>query len=146
MTGAPKRTSTRAVGPSAIQTPDDLDAMAFVARWERRLACYRELPAHIDGATVTQLVLDEFATLQRARAGHALTLAEAAAETGMSSSHLGRLVRDAHVPNAGRKNRPRIRREDLPAPTRRSASHGETSSRTYDPEADAAALRRSARA
>jgi hypothetical protein len=43
-----------------------------------------------------------------------LNLQEAAAESGYSAEHLGRLVREAKLPNAGRPNAPRIRRCDLP--------------------------------
>jgi len=44
----------------------------------------------------------------------ALTLEEAADESGYSSEHLGRLVREGVIPNAGRRRAPRIQRRDLP--------------------------------
>ena len=44
----------------------------------------------------------------------ALTLAQAALESGYSASHLGRLVRSDTIPNVGGPNAPRIRRKDLP--------------------------------
>jgi len=43
-----------------------------------------------------------------------LTLREAARESGFSADHLGRLVREGRIPNAGRAHAPRIRRADLP--------------------------------
>ncbi|MBM4185150.1 MAG: hypothetical protein FJ207_13190 [Gemmatimonadetes bacterium] len=43
-----------------------------------------------------------------------LDLQEAARESGYSSDHLGRLVRDGKIPNAGRRHAPKIRRGDLP--------------------------------
>jgi len=43
-----------------------------------------------------------------------LTLQEAGKESGYSAGHLGRLVREGQVPNAGRPGSPRIRRSDLP--------------------------------
>lgn len=43
-----------------------------------------------------------------------LTLGQAAAESGYSSDHLGRLVKDGTVPSVGKKGAPRIRRADLP--------------------------------
>jgi hypothetical protein len=43
-----------------------------------------------------------------------LTLAQAEAESGYSSDHLGRKVRDGAIPNAGRPRAPRILRRDLP--------------------------------
>ncbi|MDE2782551.1 MAG: hypothetical protein OXK77_06320, partial [Gemmatimonadota bacterium] len=39
---------------------------------------------------------------------------EAARESGYSADHLGRLVRDGRIPNAGRPGAPRIARTDLP--------------------------------
>lgn len=50
----------------------------------------------------------------RAEGDLALTLAEAAAESGYSPDHLGRLVREGKIPNAGRPGAPRIARRDLP--------------------------------
>jgi hypothetical protein len=43
-----------------------------------------------------------------------LTLEQAAVESGYSADHLGRLIRQRRIPNAGRKNAPRIVRSDLP--------------------------------
>ncbi len=44
----------------------------------------------------------------------ALTLRQAAEESGYSADHLGRLIRDGKIPNAGRPGAPRIARGDLP--------------------------------
>ena len=43
-----------------------------------------------------------------------LSLVEAASESGYSADHLGRLVRDGKIPNAGRPGAPRIARMHLP--------------------------------
>lgn len=43
-----------------------------------------------------------------------LNLQEAAAVSGYDADHLGRLVREGAIPNAGRKFAPAIRRGDLP--------------------------------
>ena len=43
-----------------------------------------------------------------------LTLHEAAQLSGYSADHLGRLVREGKIPDAGRKGAPRIARRDLP--------------------------------
>jgi hypothetical protein len=43
-----------------------------------------------------------------------LTLSEAAMECKYSRAHLGRLVRDGKIPNAGKPNAPRVLRKDLP--------------------------------
>ena len=44
----------------------------------------------------------------------ALNLTQAAQESGYSREHLGRMVRDEKLPNAGRPSGPKIRRRDLP--------------------------------
>ena len=46
-----------------------------------------------------------------------LTLADAARESGYSTDHLGRLVRDGKIPNAGRPGAPEIARRHLPRKT-----------------------------
>ena len=46
-----------------------------------------------------------------------LTLTDAARESGYSADHLGRLVRDGKIPNAGRPGAPRIARRHLPRKT-----------------------------
>jgi len=43
-----------------------------------------------------------------------LTLRDAAKLTGYSVDHIGRLVRNGEVPNAGRPRSPRVRKGDLP--------------------------------
>jgi hypothetical protein len=43
-----------------------------------------------------------------------LTLESAAHESGLSYSTLQKRVASGEIPNAGRKNRPRIQRKDLP--------------------------------
>ena len=47
-----------------------------------------------------------------------LTLTDAARETGYSTGHLGRLVRDGKIPNAGRPGAPRIALKHLPRKAR----------------------------
>jgi len=44
-----------------------------------------------------------------------VSLVDAAAESGYSADHLGRLVRAGTIPTAGLPNAPRIRRCDLPS-------------------------------
>ena len=47
----------------------------------------------------------------------ALTLKEAAAESGYTPDHLGRLIREGRLPKIGAPGSPRIRRADLPRKT-----------------------------
>jgi len=53
---------------------------------------------------------DAFRSIEEER----LTLAEAAETSGYSADHLGRLIREGKLPNAGRKGSPRIMRGELP--------------------------------
>lgn len=67
----------------------------------------------------------------REHSSEALTLQRAAAESGYSIDHLGRLLRANELPNGGTKGHPRIRRSDLP---RRVAAPQKG---RYDPDTDA---------
>lgn len=79
---------------------------------------------------------DELETALRSAAEPLLTLQQAAAVSGYSIDHLGRLVREGVVPNHGRKGSPRVRASELPR--RPIASRAQD---TYDANADARALR-----
>ena len=56
-------------------------------------------------------LIDEFEKRDR----EALSLQQAARESDYSASHLGRLVSQGKIPNAGRPGAPRIARGDLPS-------------------------------
>jgi len=55
-----------------------------------------------------------------------LQLEQAAEESGYSPGHLGRLVRDRTIPNAGHANCPRIKRRDRPRKPGHIDSHCQT--------------------
>jgi hypothetical protein len=57
---------------------------------------------------------DELRDAVRDHEMEALTVDEAAEESGFSAGHLRRLVQRGKLPNAGAKGSPRIRRRDLP--------------------------------
>ena len=96
---------------------------ALLEDWRRRAGTIRqyggEAPARALEACATELE----AALGR-RATTFLTLKEAARATGYSAGHLGRLVRDGRIPNAGRPGAPRIAFEDLPRKARGAGSPG----------------------
>ncbi len=69
-------------------------------------------------ALMTESFADELETALAEYDQATLTLKEAAAESGYSADHLGKLIRDGKLPNAGRRNAPRLRRQDLPAKLR----------------------------
>lgn len=73
----------------------------------RDLALESVALAYEDAARMIEEALDS-------AQNEALTLQAAAEESGYSSDHLGRLVREGKIPNAGRPNAPRIKRGDLP--------------------------------
>lgn len=68
---------------------------------------------------------------------HVVTLEQAATVSGYTADHLARLLRTGRIPNAGRRNAPRIRVGDLPSKQR---SVARATSGTYDPDADARSL------
>jgi hypothetical protein len=82
-------------------------------RWAKRRDEWRRLGVYVDGGTLCDEILADLEALD-ASGETLLTLVDAAAESGYSADHLGRLVRDGVIPNAGRANAPKIRRRDLP--------------------------------
>jgi hypothetical protein len=108
-------------------------------RWRIRRDELRRLHALADGATLCDELLVELDQLAADTTNELLSLHKAATESGYSADHLGRLVREGKLANAGRVNSPRIRRGDLPFKARHSvASDAE---RSYDPDTDARSLR-----
>lgn len=65
-------------------------------------------------AIVLETCADELEATLRLRDETTLTLTDAARESGYTREHLGRLVRDGKIPNAGRPGAPRIARRHLP--------------------------------
>jgi len=63
---------------------------------------------------VLERCADELEATVRDRDETTLTLTDAARESGYTREHLGRLVRDGKIPNAGRPGAPRIARRHLP--------------------------------
>lgn len=86
----------------------------FAAKWAAEAELLSRRRAQVDGAALLREVLADFAAVTRADAEEVLNLREAARESGFSADHLGQLVREGKIPNAGRARSPRIRRRDLP--------------------------------
>ena len=105
---------------------------ALVDNWRRRAGTIRqyggEAPAQALEACATEL---EAAVRRKDRT--VLTLNEAAMATGYSASHLGRLVRDGTIPNAGRPGAPRIALRHLPRKARGAGSPGTRPALAGDP-------------
>jgi hypothetical protein len=111
---------------------------AFRERWLTRRDELRRLHALVDGATLCDELLAELDRLGDDAANELLSLQRAAAESGYSADHLGRLLRDGKLANAGRVNSPRIRRGDLPIKARHALAPD--AERSYDLDADARSL------
>ncbi len=112
--------------------------VALRERWIARRDELRRFHALVDGAVLCDELLAELDTLADESASELLSLKRAALESGYSVDHLGRLIREGRLRNAGRPNAPRIRRADLPAKARHAVASCTDSS--YDPYADARSL------
>lgn len=82
--------------------------------WRARAEQMRRWGAGAEVAHVWELAAEELASAIREAGDEPLTLDEAARESGYSKRRLREMVAEGRVPNAGRKNAPRIRRADLP--------------------------------
>ncbi len=81
--------------------------------WRRQAKALRRYGGETPAVALDRCASELEATLvERDEATYSLV--EAARESGYSAAHLGRLVRDGKIPNAGRPAAPRIARKDLP--------------------------------
>ena len=83
------------------------------ADWRNQAKALRRYGGEIPAVALERCADDLDATI-RERDETTLTLTEAGRESGYTREHLGRLVRDGKIPNAGRPNAPRIARRHLP--------------------------------
>ena len=83
------------------------------AAWRRQAKTLRRYGGQAI-ATALERCADELEGTIQERDDATYSLTEAARESGYSREHLGRLVRDGKIPNAGRPGAPRIARRDLP--------------------------------
>lgn len=92
----------------AVSNPHSLPT-----RWRAKAVELRQLGA-VAQAQALEWCAAELEAAWREWELEALTLQQAADESGYSVDHLGALVRQETIPNAGEKHSPRIRRCDLP--------------------------------
>lgn len=85
----------------------------LVERWRQEADLLRRRGAEVQGGLL-DCAADEVEAALHGHESEALTLSQSADESGYSADHLGRMVRDGKIPNAGEKNAPRILRRDLP--------------------------------
>lgn len=107
-TKEPRKSFSRPPASRTV-TPDD-----FRAKWGTEAEALRRRNATVSAAELCEEILNDFDAFVAAGSEVSLNLQEAAAESGYSPDHLGALVRQGKIPNAGRPNAPRIRRSDLP--------------------------------
>jgi hypothetical protein len=89
---------------------------ALAQRWHEEAVLLQSRGAGCQAAVLVS-VADELEGTVTEWLTQGLTLAQAAQESGYSREHLGRLIREGTLPNAGRPNAPRVRRRDLPRKT-----------------------------
>lgn len=91
--------------------PDSLDPLA--AQWRDEAETLRRRGATTQ-AVVLESCAEELETVLREHDLQALNLQSASEESGYSYSALQKMVAEGKLPNIGDKNRPRVRRGDLP--------------------------------
>ena len=85
----------------------------LAAQWREEAETLRRRGATAQ-AVVLESCADELVIVLRERDLEALSLQGASEESGYSYSALQKMVADGKLPNVGDKNRPRVRRGDLP--------------------------------
>ena len=83
------------------------------ADWRKQAKSLRKYGGETPATAIERCADDLEATLVE-RDETTYSLVEASRESGYSADHLGRLVRDGKIPNAGRPGAPRIALKDLP--------------------------------
>lgn len=86
---------------------------ALAQRWEERAKELRSCGAR-EAAQSHEKTAQELRDTLRTWLDEPLTLREASSEGGYSTDHLGRLIRNGTLPNAGREGKPRILRRHVP--------------------------------
>lgn len=87
--------------------------LALARRWHDHAATLREYGAASQAEVLERCAAELEEGVEEWHA-ESLNLTEAAVESGYSTDHLGRMVREGKIPNAGRPGAPRIARRDLP--------------------------------
>ena len=112
--------------PAQMVLPADLPA-----EWRAQAEALREFGADAQAKAVDRCA-NRLEEALRQEGDALLTLPEAAEESGYSADHIGRLIRDGKIPNAGRSGAPRITRRDLPLKVDRGGQSVSDNSRSGD--------------
>lgn len=87
--------------------------LALCRKW-RAKACVLQEYGDDQAANICELHASELERWWHEDQREPVTVAEAAALSGFSQSHLFHCIEDGTLPNAGRRGAPRIRRSDVP--------------------------------
>jgi len=87
---------------------------ALPGEWKAQARNLRRWASADEAATAWETAASELEEALTHEADQLLDLTRAAAVSGYSSDHLGRLIRQGQIPNSGRRHAPRIRLSDLP--------------------------------
>ena len=83
--------------------------------WETKFAAgCASMNVQVDAASLVEQLIASLRLVRNAAGARSLTLVEAARVSGYSTDHLGRLIRNGHLTNVGRKHAPRVLERDLP--------------------------------
>ena len=85
----------------------------LTAHWRSKASVFRD-HEQASVAIAYERCADELEKALRTVEEAPLTLTEAAQLSGYCADHLGRLIREGKIPNAGRPKAPRIARGDVP--------------------------------
>ena len=88
--------------------------LEIAARWREEGIHLRDRYNDETMARLCEVHAEELEAAVRQAEDEALTLAQAANISGYSSDHLGRMIRQGKIPNAGQKGSPRVRVRHLP--------------------------------
>lgn len=124
-----------------ISLPEGItDEDAALNWWETEFAgrC-EELDVHVSASALARNIVCSLRQMRSDAIENSVSLSEAARRSGYSSEHLGRLIREGKIFNAGRKGSPRIRLRDIPIRTQSKLA--QLTGESYDPDTDARFLR-----
>jgi hypothetical protein len=117
-----------------VRGPEPLTGL--VARWRQTATLLRDEGCQ-DAAKNKERCADELERCLNDLGNTALSVQEAARESGYSEEHVRRVLRERPALNCGRAGKPKIRRCDLP---RKPAAVVRAGPAAYDPAADARSL------
>jgi SLT domain-containing protein len=87
-------------------------------QWRLRAVELRAWAAAEGAAQALEKAAEQLDAALQGNSDELLTLTQAAAASGYTADHLGRLVRAGTLANVGRVNAPRVRRSELPVKLR----------------------------